>query len=186
MQIEKCEAQRPIEKKMLIFVLFLMQQPEDAVKPKQLVEFRLSSRFQIAEQVMLSMTRTVALIIFVFRIFAQHQFDRIIRRFVIGGRGFEGGAGSFRGGARLVDGDSSGSMFVKYGELFACVYQSGAASSFFKCVPRGSMLHNSCTSFGFSRVKTIMPPSSAKIGPESRPELSFVNCRSSFPSSRYK
>src|SRR5207302_10926128 len=81
---------------------------------------------------------------------------------------------------------SSGSTFVKYGELFAPAYQSGATSNFFKCVPCGSMLQNSRTSFGFSRVKTITLPSGAKIGPESCPELSFVNWRKSFSSSRYK
>src|SRR5881397_2017696 len=31
-----------------------------------------------------------------------------------------------------ADPASCGSTFVKYGELFACAYQSGAASSFFK------------------------------------------------------
>ena len=70
MQIEKCEAQRAVEKKMLIFVFFVVQQFEDTVKPGQLVEFHLRSRFQIAEQVMFSMTRTVHLIIFVLWIFA--------------------------------------------------------------------------------------------------------------------
>jgi Na+-driven multidrug efflux pump len=36
------------------------------------------------------------------------------------------------------------------GELFVAEYQSGAASSFFSFVPRGSMLQNSRVSFGFS------------------------------------
>src|SRR5438132_6387294 len=84
----------------------------------------------------------------------------------------------------LEDADSSGSTFVKYGELFTATYQSGAASNFFNALPSGSMLQNSRALFDFSRVKTIVPPSGAKIGAESCPELSFVNCRSTFPSSR--
>src|SRR6266487_2687447 len=87
-------------------------------------------------------------------------------------------------GDELGDVDSSGSTFVKYGELFAATYQSGAASNFFNALPSGSTLQNSRTLFGFSRVKTMFAPSGAKIGAESCPELSFVNCRSSFPSSR--
>src|SRR5438128_6939609 len=42
-----------------------VQQPEDAVKPGHLLELRLRSRFQIAEQVIFSMTRTVDQIILV-------------------------------------------------------------------------------------------------------------------------
>src|SRR6266480_8149587 len=85
-----------------------------------------------------------------------------------------------------ADAASCGSTFVKYGELFACVYQSGAASSFFKSVPRGSTLQNSRTLFGSSRVKRIVSPSGEKIGPQSCPELSFVSWRKSFPSSLYE
>src|SRR4030095_11249304 len=84
----------------------------------------------------------------------------------------------------LEDADSSDSTFVKYGALFAEVYQPGAASSFFTALPNGSPLQNSRALLDFSRVKTITLPSGAKIGAESCPELSFVNCRSSFPSSR--
>src|ERR687887_449999 len=86
----------------------------------------------------------------------------------------------------LADADSSGATFVKYGELFAAVYHSGATSSFFDVLPSGSTLQNSRALLDLSRVKTIKLPSDAKIGAESCPESSFVNCRSSFPSSRYK
>src|SRR4029079_1427758 len=84
------------------------------------------------------------------------------------------------------DVDSSASAFVKYGELLSEAYQSGAVSSIFNAFPSGSTLQNSRALLDFSRVKTIMLPSGAKIGPESCPESSFVNCRSSFPSSRYR
>src|SRR6266576_6475837 len=70
-----------VEKKMLIFVLLIVQQLEDAVKPGQLVEFRLRCCFQIAKHAMFSMTRTVDLIVFVLWIFAD-QFDRAIGRLV--------------------------------------------------------------------------------------------------------
>ena len=36
------------------------------------------------------------------------------------------------------DADSSGSAFVKYGELFAATYQSGAITIFFNALPSGS------------------------------------------------
>jgi len=52
--------------------------------------------------------------------------------------------------------DSSGSTFVKYGELFAATYQSGAASNFFNILLRGSTLQNSRSLPGFSHVKTIL------------------------------
>src|SRR4029078_4981142 len=87
---------------------------------------------------------------------------------------------------RLDEADSSGSTLVKYGEPSGASYQFGAASSFFNVLPRGSTLQDSRTLLDFSRVKTIMPPSGAKTGAESCPESSFVNCRSNFPSSRYR
>src|SRR6266508_3810367 len=86
----------------------------------------------------------------------------------------------------LEDADSSGSTFVKYGELLAELYQSGAAFSFFNALPSGSTLQNSRAALDFSRVKTITLPSGAKIGAESCPVSSFVNCRSSFPPLRYR
>ena len=70
MQIEKCEAQRAIEKKMLIFVLFLMQQFEHSDEARQFTEFSLSSRFQIAQQIMFAVAFTINLIIVVSWIFA--------------------------------------------------------------------------------------------------------------------
>jgi hypothetical protein len=42
----------------------------------------------------------------------------------------------------LRDADSSGSTFVKYGELFAATYQSGAASNFFYNLTKGSKIQN--------------------------------------------
>ena len=54
---------------MLILVLALMQQSEDAVKPRDFLELSFSSGFQIAEQVMFSVTRAVNLIIFTVGIF---------------------------------------------------------------------------------------------------------------------
>src|SRR5215831_12266690 len=97
-----------------------------------------------------------------------------------------GEADSTREVVAAADVDSSGSTFVKYGELFAATYQSGAASNFFNVLPRGSIVQNSRVPADFSRVKTMLAPSGAKIGAESCPELSFVSCRKSFPSSRYK
>src|SRR5436853_7931692 len=80
--------------------------------------------------------------------------------------------------------DSSCSALVRYGYSFAATYQSGAIFIFFNPLPSGSMLQNSRLLLDFSRVKTMLLPSGAKIGAESCPELSFVNCRTSFPSSR--
>ena len=50
---------------MSIFVLVVVQQPEDALKAGQLAKFRFHSGFQIAEQIMFSVARAVDLIIFV-------------------------------------------------------------------------------------------------------------------------
>jgi hypothetical protein len=79
MQIEKCKVQWSFEKEMLILVLAVVQQAEDAVKPRQLAKFRFHSRFQIAEHVMFSMTRPIDLIILVVRISTQDQLNGAIR-----------------------------------------------------------------------------------------------------------
>src|SRR5215216_726353 len=63
-----------------------------------------------------------------------------------------GEADSCCGGVGEDDGPSSSPPLLKAGELFATEYQSGAASSFFSFVPRGSVLQNSRVSFGFSRL----------------------------------
>src|SRR5581483_440933 len=94
----------------------------------------------------------------------------------------EGDSPAERDGAG--DAKSFGSTFVKYGELFAELYQSGKASSCFNPLPDRSTVQNSRTLFDFSRVKTITLASGAKMGSESCPVSSCVNCRNSFPSSR--
>src|SRR5882724_4290725 len=84
MQIEKRDAQQPIEKKILIFVLAVMKNFKCAIKSRDFTELSFSPRSQIAKEVMFSMTRAVDLIGFVLWIFAQYQFDRAIWRFVRG------------------------------------------------------------------------------------------------------
>src|SRR5207247_9808468 len=79
-----------------------------------------------------------------------------------------------------------GSTFVKYGDVLLSRYHGGAASSFFNPSPRGLIVQYSTTLCGFSRVNTIVSPLGSKIGATSWPELSFVNWRNNFPSSRYR
>ena len=69
-QTEKCEPQRIVKDKMVILVLAVVKNLKRAVKSRNLVELRFSPGFQIAQQIMLPMTRPVDLIIFVIGIFA--------------------------------------------------------------------------------------------------------------------
>ncbi|HEX4638227.1 MAG TPA: hypothetical protein VH170_01940 [Chthoniobacterales bacterium] len=78
------------------------------------------------------------------------------------------------------------SRFVKYGEVFVFSYHSGAASSLAAAAPSGCTLQNSNVLPSFSRVKTMLSPSGAKIGSTSWPGPSLVSWRRNFPSSLYK
>ena len=64
------QSQRPFERKCWSLSLIVVKQPGNTVKSGYLPEFCFHSVFQIAKQVMLSMTRPVDLIILVVWIFA--------------------------------------------------------------------------------------------------------------------
>ena len=68
-QIEKCEPQWTIEKKIPAFILIVVKELECAVKSGNLGELGFRSGFQIPQHKMFSMTRAVDLVVLVVRIF---------------------------------------------------------------------------------------------------------------------
>ncbi len=70
MEAEEREPQRTIEKKMSIWILVVVKDLKYADESGEVTECNLATRFQIAQQIMFTVTFAVNLICFIFRIFA--------------------------------------------------------------------------------------------------------------------